>query len=88
MTSDSIARGQRAAREFAEVEAAFDAVREAAIKRLFDTKISEGEQRERLYLAVQNLGAVRKAIRLVIDDGHMQQAADTAAQTIAQGEPV
>lgn len=66
MSTDSIARGQRAAREFAEVEAAFDAVREAAVKRLFDTKISEGEQRERLYLAVQNLDAVRKAIRLAV----------------------
>lgn len=83
MSDEAIARGQRAEREFKEVEAAFDAVRAACVARVFETPTSASDQREQLYMAVQSLDAVRKAMRMVIDNGQIEQAAKEAAEALA-----
>ena len=83
MTTDAIHRGERAAREFAEHDAAFAALREAMVKRLFESPLSAGDERERLYHAVQTLDAVRMAVRQVIDSGRLEAAARDAAEAVA-----
>ncbi len=80
MPTDAIARGQTCAREYAETEAAFDALKAAMIARLFTTPLSAADERERLYHAVQTLDAVRVAMRGVIDSGRIEAAAREAAQ--------
>jgi hypothetical protein len=82
MSTDAIARGQAAAREYAETEAAFSALKAAMIGRLFTTPMNAAEERERLYHAVQTLDAVRMAMREVIDSGRIEAAARDAASVI------
>ncbi len=84
MASDAIARGEAAAREYAETERAFASLREAMVKRLFDTPLAAAEERERLYHAVQTLDAVRMAVRQVIDSGRIEAAAREAAGVVAR----
>lgn len=88
MSDQAIARGQQAERELKEVEAAFDAVKAACAARLFETPTAARDQREQLYMAVQSIDAVRKAMRMVIDNGKLEQAAKVAAETLAKGEQV
>jgi len=82
MPTDTIARGQTAAREYSETQAAFDALKAAMIGRLFTTPMHATEERERLYHAVQTLDAVRMAMREVIDSGRIEAAAREVAEAI------
>ena len=85
MSADATARGERCARELAETETAFAAVRSAMVKRLFESPLNGSEERERLYHAVQSLDAVRAAMRQVIDSGRIEAAARDAAEQVARG---
>ena len=85
MSTDALSRGERAAHELAETETAFAAVRAAMVKRLFESPLSGGDERERLYHAVQSLDAVRAAMRQVIDSGKIEAAARDAAEQVARG---
>ena len=84
MSPDAMARGERAGRELSETEAAFAAVRAAMVKRLLESPLSAGEDRERLYHAVQSLDAVRAALRQVVDSGKIEAAAREAAEAVAK----
>ena len=83
MSTDAIARGQAAAREYAETATAFDTLKAAMIARLFTTPLTAADERERLYHAVQTLDAVRMAVREVIDSGRIESAAREATKTVA-----
>ena len=84
MSTDAIARGHAAAREYAETEAAFAALKGAMIGRLFATPMNATEERERLYHAVQTLDAVRMAMREVIDSGRIEAAAREVADAVSR----
>jgi hypothetical protein len=54
---------ERATRlEFPEMEKAFARVREALVDKTFSTRINDTTERERLFLAVQTLDAVKSAM--------------------------
>lgn len=82
MPTDAIARSHAAAREYAETETAFAALKGAMIGRLFTTPMHASDERERLYHAVQTLDAVRMAMREVIDSGRIEVVAREAAQAV------
>jgi hypothetical protein len=84
MSTEAMARGERAGRELAETEAAFAAVRAAMVKRLLESPLNAGDERERLYHAVQSLDAVRAALRQVVDAGKIEAAARDAAEAVAK----
>lgn len=63
------ARGSRAFNELEEVGAAFDAVERALLRSLADTPVGADVKVLKLHMAVQNLSAVKQAMREVIDDG-------------------
>ena len=73
--TDIRTRASTAKLELRETEAAFDAVRGAMIDALIATSPTEDRTREALYLGVQSLDAVRKALRQVIDAGALDEAA-------------
>lgn len=72
-------RGQRAMHEYTEVEAAFSAVEGAILRTLAETPIGQEPKVLNLHKALQNLAAVKQAIRDVIDDGQMAEAAIATA---------
>jgi hypothetical protein len=69
------ARGHRAFNELTETNAAFDAVEAAIVRALSETPIGQEPKVLNLHKALQNLAAVKQAVRNVIDDG---QVADYA----------
>lgn len=75
----TVARGRRAESEWAELDAAFVKVEEALLSELSKTPVGQDAKVLKLHMAVQNLDAVRTAIRRVIDDGLIAQAAISQA---------
>lgn len=73
------ARGHRAFNELEEVSGAFDAVEASLLKALAETPVGADVKVLKLHMAVQNLAAVRQALREVIDDGQVAQFAISAA---------
>ncbi len=73
--NERAARGHRASNELREVSGAFDAVEAAIIRTLTETPVGQEAKVLNLHKALQNLSAVRQAIRSVIDDGLMAEAA-------------
>lgn len=73
------ARGHRALNELTEVSGAFDAVEAALLKNLAETPVGADAKILKLHMAVQNLAAVRQALREVIDDGQVAQHAIAAS---------
>lgn len=79
---EQAARGARAQREWEELDSAFVRVREAILAELAQTSVSQPDKVLKLHMAVQNLSAVEKAIREVIDNGTIaRHALDAAALT-------
>jgi hypothetical protein len=76
---ERISRGLRAFGELEEVGAAFDAVRDALVKTLSETPVGQDVKVLKLHMALQNLAAVKQALRDVIDNGQMAQHAVAAA---------
>jgi hypothetical protein len=76
---DRISKGQRAASEWRESEEAFAKVEGVLIRELTQTPVGASQKVLNLHMAVQNLAAVRQAIRAVIDDGLMAEHAVAVA---------
>ena len=74
-----VARGHAAERELTETEAAFDAVRDAILREMVSTSPAHPDKVLKLHLAVQNLDAVKTALRGVIEDGQVAAHAIAAA---------
>jgi hypothetical protein len=77
--AERVARGHRAFNELQEVQAAFDAVEAAILKTLTDTPVGQEAKVLNLHKAVQNLAAVKQALRDVIDDGRVAEHALSVA---------
>jgi len=73
------ARGAQAEREWVELEAAFERVREAITSEWVQTGPANVEKLSKLHMSVQNLAAVKAAIIAVINDGQIARAAITQA---------
>jgi hypothetical protein len=73
------ARGHRAFNELQEVGDAFDRVEAALLKSLAETPVGADVKVLKLHMAVQNLAAVRQALREVIDDGRVAEHAIAVA---------
>lgn len=74
MTADIEGRAARARAELRETEAAFEKIRASAIERLFASKAGDTELRETLYQTVNVIDAVRKELRMVVDNGLIEEA--------------
>lgn len=72
---EAVARGQRAMNELEEVGAAFERVRDAILAEMAQTPVSQPEKVLKLHMAVQNLAAVKQALREVIDNGEVARTA-------------
>lgn len=66
-------RGRKAVREYEELSAAFDAVRDGFLEALANTKLGEHDARERLYLSVQSLDAIKQALLSVASNASLQE---------------
>lgn len=75
------AAGGRAGRELAETEDAFDKLRAAMIAEWASTRVDQTDTREKLFLAVQTLDAVRAALIKMVDAG---EAANARLELAAQ----
>jgi hypothetical protein len=72
---DEIGRGREAAQELRITEEAFSSVEAAIIRALGETPVGADVKIIRLHMSLQNLAAVRQAVRSVIDSGQMAEAA-------------
>lgn len=72
------ARGERARREWTQIEAAFDRVADAIMSTLAETPVGQDTKVLKLHLSLQNLSAVRKAVFDVVDNGQVARAAISA----------
>jgi hypothetical protein len=77
-----IARASQAKLELRETEEAFRRVREAMVAQLFASPVTAALEREKLYLGVQALDAVREVLARVVDAGEIEAA---AAEAVRQG---
>ena len=64
----------KAQQELTQTEAAFAAVRRAMVDRLLGSAVADGAAREKLYLGVQSLDAVRKVLFDVIAGAQIEEA--------------
>lgn len=76
---ERVSRGLRAAQELRETEDAFATVEAAIVKALAETPVGADAKILRLHMSLQNLAAVKQAIRGVIDDGLMAESAIAVA---------
>jgi hypothetical protein len=74
MSLESRHKAQHTAVELAETESAYSDVRAALVARLFVSPLQAADERERLYLAVQVLDAVRARMKAVVA-GHSDSEA-------------
>lgn len=70
---DEIARGQRAHREFTELEAAFAKLRAASLEKIVVTEPGDVAGRERLVVAVQTLDAIKDELLRLVGAGRAAQ---------------
>jgi hypothetical protein len=83
--TDDLARAGRVRREFEETQAAFDAVRLAMVETLFATAVDRAAEREKLYLGVQVLDAVRKSMMDAISTGEIEEYAQRVRNAKGSG---
>lgn len=74
--TDDIARSRQAAQELREMAGAFDEVRAATVNKLLSSPIQDTAIREKLYLAVQVIDAVRAVMMDVAQTGDIELAAE------------
>ena len=68
---ERVARGHRAFNELQEVNAAFDQVEAVLVRELTQAPVGADVKILRLHMSLQNLAAIRLAVRNIIDDGLM-----------------
>lgn len=78
-------RGRIAAREFAELNEAFDTVRFGFLEAIAQTKLGEHDARERLYLSVSVLDAVKDALVDVAANVSLAQHEDNIKRVMNGG---
>ena len=71
----AVAKGHRAANEYAETNEAFDQVKAAILKTMVETSPAQPDKILKLHTAAQNLEAVRQALMGVIQSGQMAEHA-------------
>lgn len=81
--TDDIARSRQARHELREMGSAFDEVRRAMVAQLLGSMLHDSAGRERLYLAVQILDAVRLQMENVAQTGDIELAAEAIRTGIA-----
>lgn len=67
--STDISRGNKAAQELEETEAAFEAVKAAILKALCETSPTQVDKILKLHVSVQHLEAVRLALQMTVSNG-------------------
>lgn len=78
-TEQRRSRGHQARREWNETEAAFGQVEKALLDKMAATPITSPDVVLKLHAGVQALEGVKRALRMVIDDGLMAEHAIQAA---------
>ena len=81
--TDTRSRAAAAKKELTETEKAFAAIRLAMIDKLIATQVSQTLEREKLYLGVNALDAMREALMAVVDSGRIEDAADAVKAAYA-----
>jgi len=78
--AEAVRRGSRAKSELAETEAAFDAMRAAALEYIVASKAGEQALREHLYRTVQVIDTVRKHLSDLVQGGELAAVMDELTQ--------
>ena len=76
-------KASKASAELEIVAEAFDRLRQNAIEALFASPAGQAEHREALYRSVQTVNAVEQYLRAVIDDGAVEDFAETIREQLA-----
>ena len=74
--TDPRVRANAANRELEQTSEAFAALRQSMIDELIATPVQRALEREKLYLGINALDAVKAALMAVIDSGRIEQAAE------------
>lgn len=82
--TDAIRDAAQAKSELRQTEAAFDAMKAAAMSAWLATADSETAFREQLYRAVQAIEAVRGHLHQIVATGEIEEAAQAFAKSLNQ----
>lgn len=82
--NDRAERGRSATREYGELSVAFDRVRTGFLEAFANTKLGEQDARERLYLSVNVLDAVKSALLSVASNAPLAEL-DEKMQKVMNG---
>lgn len=73
MATDAVRRASLARQELTQTQAAFDAMRAAAFEQIATSKPAEADFRERLYLTVQVIDALRKHLHDLVSNETIEE---------------
>jgi hypothetical protein len=77
--SDAVQRGRAAQTEIGLTDEAFAAIRQKMVDGLIGSALGQAEVRERLYMGINALDSVQKALKTIVLNGQHQQALDEMA---------
>ena len=77
------AKATKASAELEIVSEAFDRLRSNATEALFASSAGDADYREALYRSVQTVDAVEKYLKAVIDNGKVEDYAETTREALA-----
>lgn len=86
-SEDAIRRGAHAKIELTETDAAFSKLRGAMVSRLFATPTNATEERERLYLAVNTLDAVKSTLEQLVQGAADEKTIEEHVRALSAAEP-
>lgn len=84
--TDARQEASQARSELRQTEAAFEAMKSAAVKAWMQTRDGEAAHREQLYRAVQVIDTVRQHLIQVVANGDLEEAAQAFAKGLTQPE--
>lgn len=82
--TDVTRRAAQARIEMDETETAFTALRAAMLEEIATSSLAHQDKRERLYLGIQALDGVRKALRQLVDAGLVENTLTAARAAMAE----
>lgn len=74
--SDAIQRGHLAQTELTLTEEAFATIRQSMLDKIIGSSMGQQELRERLYMGINGLDLVQKALKTMVVNGQHQEALD------------
>jgi hypothetical protein len=82
--SDAAQRGHTARTEIGLTDEAFAVIRQKMVDGIIGSALGQAEVRERLYMGINALDSVQKALKAIMLNGQHQEALDEMAATFEQ----